>query len=46
MKNLLGILDLGSGFGYYPIDYGTTGTILEPREIKQEMRQCEQRKRK
>ena len=26
--------DRGSGFDYYPIDYGTTGTILEPREIK------------
>ena len=26
--------DRGSGFkDYCPIDYGTTGTILEPREI-------------
>jgi len=33
MKKLLGILVLGL-LKSYPIDYGTTGTLLEPREIK------------
>ena len=33
MKKLLGIVVLGL-LKSYPINYGTTGTLLEPREIK------------
>ena len=33
MKKLLGIVVLGL-LKSYPINYGTTGTILEPKEIK------------